>query len=201
MKSHTLLLALLTLGFSAAKADTIAYTHPAVDERTAGTGVVGMNFSVTTAIDVTQLGFYGDAMGGGDTPWVALFDASNMSTPLASITTYASTNGWQYIALGAPVTLTVGNTYRIVAPAYWSPRYPDASGFTFGPEISSVSFSAPTGWGGWGTPSFGSVATATMPNVTGNFQYTVSAIPEPSTYAALAGLGVLGMAVVRRRRS
>ena len=29
---------------------------------------------------------------------------------------------------------------------------------------------------------------------------TVSAIPEPATYAALAGLGVLGLAVLRRRR-
>lgn len=30
---------------------------------------------------------------------------------------------------------------------------------------------------------------------------TVSAIPEPATYAALAGLGVLGLAVLRRRRT
>ncbi|MEZ0218249.1 MAG: beta strand repeat-containing protein [Rariglobus sp.] len=30
---------------------------------------------------------------------------------------------------------------------------------------------------------------------------TVSSIPEPSTYAALAGLGVLGLAAVRRRRT
>jgi len=30
---------------------------------------------------------------------------------------------------------------------------------------------------------------------------TTSAIPEPSTYAALAGLGVLGLALSRRRRA
>ncbi|MCX6937836.1 MAG: PEP-CTERM sorting domain-containing protein [Verrucomicrobia bacterium] len=29
----------------------------------------------------------------------------------------------------------------------------------------------------------------------------VSAIPEPSTYAALAGLAILGVAATRRRRS
>ncbi|MBC8009235.1 MAG: PEP-CTERM sorting domain-containing protein [Burkholderiales bacterium] len=34
-----------------------------------------------------------------------------------------------------------------------------------------------------------------------NFAITSSAIPEPSTYAALAGLGVLGLAASRRRRA
>ena len=34
----------------------------------------------------------------------------------------------------------------------------------------------------------------------GSLQLVVTAIPEPSTFAALAGLGVLGLAVVRRRR-
>ena len=35
-----------------------------------------------------------------------------------------------------------------------------------------------------------------------NFQYTgLSAIPEPSTYAALAGLGALGLAIWRRRQT
>ena len=36
----------------------------------------------------------------------------------------------------------------------------------------------------------------------GVFEVTsTSAIPEPSTYAALAGLGVLGLALSRRRRA
>lgn len=34
-----------------------------------------------------------------------------------------------------------------------------------------------------------------------NILVTTSSIPEPSTYAALAGLGVLGMAALRRRRN
>jgi hypothetical protein len=36
---------------------------------------------------------------------------------------------------------------------------------------------------------------------TGSLQVIGSAIPEPSTYAALAGLGILGFVVARRRRS
>ena len=37
-------------------------------------------------------------------------------------------------------------------------------------------------------------------NLGTNGQLTFSAIPEPATYAALAGLGVLGLAIYRRRR-
>jgi len=33
-----------------------------------------------------------------------------------------------------------------------------------------------------------------------NLTYSTSAVPEPSTYAALAGLGMLGFAMLRRRR-
>ncbi len=45
----------------------------------------------------------------------------------------------------------------------------------------------------------GSGKSAFFDLTTGNLQVTVSAIPEPSAYAALAGLGILGFAVSRRR--
>ncbi len=46
------------------------------------------------------------------------------------------------------------------------------------------------------------IVTGTMTQtVYGGGGITISAIPEPSTYAAFAGLGVLGLAVWRRRRA
>jgi len=195
-------LVLLTFGLRTASADTTAYLEGGTltdgTQGTGATGVVGFNFTVNSAISVTQLGFFGDALGGADTPWVALYDVTT-STQLAAITTYVSTNGWQYIALDTPVTLTAGDTYQVAATAYWSPKYADTSGFTFGPEINPVSFSSPTGWGGWGTPTMGTGVAATA-NVTGNFLYTSAVIPEPSACVMLAGLAALGCGLLRRRR-
>lgn len=50
---------------------------------------------------------------------------------------------------------------------------------------------------------FGIYATTAVSGATGrmdDFTVAVSAIPEPSTFSALAGLGVLGLAASRRRR-
>ena len=40
----------------------------------------------------------------------------------------------------------------------------------------------------------------TFTQSTGDLAFSASAIPEPSTYAALAGLTALGLAAYRRRR-
>jgi len=56
-----------------------------------------------------------------------------------------------------------------------------------GQNVSVVAFGASIG----GSPSFPSSA----------FTATLTAIPEPSSFAALAGLAVLGMVATRRRRS
>ena len=194
------ILSALTLGVGSASASVVAYAEAGTltdgATGTGGTGLVGFNFTLTSTINVTALGFFGDQMGGGDTPWVALYDVTT-SAQLAAITTFAPTNGWQYLSLGTPVTLTMGDTYQVVATAYWSPKYAGTTGFTFGSEITSVGFTSPTGWGGWGTPVEGTPSVASTPNITGNFQYEV--VPEPSADAALLA-GAAGLYLLRRRR-
>jgi autotransporter-associated beta strand protein len=63
----------------------------------------------------------------------------------------------------------------------------DASAFA----INSTAFSNPTDGGAWSIAQSGN-------NL--NLNFTASAIPEPSTYAALAGLAALGLAFYRNRR-
>ncbi len=74
-----------------------------------------------------------------------------------------------------------GDTYKIWTNAAWLVPA-DGSNFTF---------------------TTGTVGAANFPTATGAPTLTgvVSAIPEPSSFAALAGLAVVGMAATRRRRS
>jgi hypothetical protein len=206
IKYVSVALAMITLGLQSASAATAYVENGTLTNGatgTAATGIVGFNFTVSSAIDVTQLGFFGSAIGGGDTPWVALYNVST-STQLAAITTFAPSNGWQYISLGSPVTLNVGSTYQVVATAYFSPKYTDTASFTYGSVINPVgasTFTTPTGWGGWGTPTQATGSLTATPNITANFVYNVSAVPEPSTYAVFAGIATLGFVIARRRRS
>jgi hypothetical protein len=199
MKKIFALLATLALGLSAASAaPIIAFTEGGTSTSTGGTGLVGFNFTVNTDISVTQLGWYGQDVGGGDTPWVAIYNTASPATALASITTgYTTTPGWQYQSLGTPVTLTTGNTYQVVATLYWTQKYDPAS-FTYASEINPVGFTTPGGWGGWGNPVMATNSLTSTPSIAANFQY--SAVPEPSTYvSALMLMGVGSVLFFRRR--
>ena len=159
---------------------------------TAATGRVGLNFKVTSPISVTSLGFFGDSLG-GDTPWVALYNVTT-SSQLAAITTFgAGYSGWKYLPLSTPVTLTPGDTYQIVATAYWTPKYANMTGFTFGSEINALGFTTPTGWSGWGTPAMATAAFTTSPNVEANFRYSPASVP-PVVNSTLAATGTVGSA-------
>lgn len=190
-------LALFTLGLQTAKAD-LAFTEGGTSTAVGGNGLVGFNFTLNNAIDVTQLGFFGLDLG-GDTPWVALYNVTT-GTQLAAITTFTPTPGWQYISLGSPVTLTVGSTYQVVATAYWSPRYADTASFTYGSAINPLGSTTATGWGGWGTPVMATAGISANTDVTANFVYTLSSVPEPASYAVITGIAILGIVLARRRR-
>ena len=196
MKYRASILTAFVLGlFTASAAPIIAYNEGGTSASTAATGLVGFNFTVNTNISVTQLGWYGEAVGGGDTPWVAIYNTANSTAALASITTgYTTTPGWQYQSLGTPITLTTGNTYQVVATLYWTQKFNPAS-FTYAGEINAVGFTTPGGWSGWGTPVMATNGTTSTPSIAANFKYDV--VPEPSTCALL--LMGLGAALLYRR--
>jgi autotransporter-associated beta strand protein len=77
-------------------------------------------------------------------------------------------------------TGTAGNTYTLATFGSGNTTFASGNDFTFANLASGVA----------GTFSLSSTA----------LTFSTTAIPEPATYAALAGLGILGMAVYRRRR-
>jgi hypothetical protein len=62
----------------------------------------------------------------------------------------------------------------------------------------------PPNYNGFGLQLYGGAANGAGPVTSGTITFdnlSVSSIPEPSTYAALAGLAALGLVVLRRRRA
>jgi hypothetical protein len=95
--------------------------------------------------------------------------------------------------------LLANTTYWLVASA---PTTAADTSFTFSATASSAEDSgALSGWTigdfRWATSDGGSnwFTASDVPL----FSVQVSAVPEPSAYAALAGLGALGLAAIRRR--
>jgi hypothetical protein len=134
---------------------------------------VGFEFTLNQNIDLTQLGFFAEALG-GDTPHVALLDitAGQTNPPnvlydtgniLSDITTdYASgfsPDGsplvFNYVSVGTPIELFTGHTYELSAPLYWTQYFSgtggnnDDSGFTIDSVIQSAAFEVVPGWNGW----------------------------------------------------
>lgn len=102
------------------------------------------------------------------------------SATLAASTTY-------YLFLTAPAATTVGNYYRYNTAATLSEDAGGLAGWTIG----DVGY-----YGLGGNPWNSAGGGAAM-----SIQATASAIPEPSTYAAIAGAAMLGLAAWKRRRA
>jgi hypothetical protein len=101
------------------------------------------------------------------------------STTLAASTTY-------YLLLSAPSASTVGNYYTYKTTATLNEDAGGLAGWTIGDA----------GYYGLGGNVWDSAGGGSMMSI----QATASAIPEPSTYAAIAGSAMLGLAVWQRRR-
>jgi hypothetical protein len=198
-----------------ARADTIAFNENAAPNSTpAGTGLVGFEFTVNQNIDLTQLGFYAQSIGGGDSPTVSLFNVTGgftaSPTPMYQtpnlVGSVPTEPGWNYVSVGTPILLTVGNTYAVTAPLYFSEQYNSTAAFTYGSAISTPTYLLDAGWNGWSNSSYNFTSLApTSPgaNLSANFQYTLAPVieaPEPSTYALL-GLGLSVLLLRLRRRA
>ncbi len=112
-------------------------------------------------------------------------------------------NNWYQLRLD--LTYSGSNLFSATAALYnWG-----ADGLTGGSQLASFASSALTGSAGgnlstlvntnlnagfWGRTSNSGVRAMAIDN------FSVTAIPEPSTYAAVAGLGVLALVAFRRRR-
>jgi len=195
-------------------ADTVAYTTSGVQSDLAAYGLSGFEFTVSQDINVTELGFTGISLGGGDAPHVTLFNASSglgsltqmydTGNILSSTTSYgAGTPGTaapSYVSVGTPIELVTGQTYLITAPAYWAATYATGT-VTPNSIFASSSFltTGPGNWSGWANSGYNfsnlTAAVGAIPTEA-NFEYTVA--PEPSTYIML-GLGLAALVVMRRR--
>jgi hypothetical protein len=200
----------------------------ALENDTGGTGMTGFEFTLNQNIDVTQLGFTALSLGGGDTPHVSLwsvgpggalslvYDTGNILSSVTSTGQGSESAAFSYVSVGTPIALSSGSTYLVTAPSYWAANFPSSS-VTTASAFSSTSFVTDGGWSGsWANSSYagftgpglggtsGTLAdfsTSSTPVTTeADFQYTVVAAPEPSTYL-MFGLGLAALVIGIRRRS
>jgi hypothetical protein len=192
---------------------------------------LGYEFTTAgTAMSVSALGFY-DSGGNGFNYAHDVGIWTTSGTLLGSVTLAAGahtlTNGFAFVNLSSPVTLAANTNY--VLGAVWAavamtPQ--DALHFNQNGNSPALNGATLVGdrWGNFGNnPTLGlafpgstDFSTANYSAVSGfviqplaggagasfigpNLEFT--AVPEPSTYAAIAGSAMLGLAVWRRRRA
>jgi hypothetical protein len=142
-----------------------------------GSMVVGLYSTFNAASGSSPTGLVSNLTLSSGNPATAGSAVFSATATLAASTTY-------YVMLAAPTATTTGNyfTYRTAA------NINEDSGGLAGWMIGDVGYASLNG-GAW------------IDGGGGQYSIGATAIPEPSTYAALAGLGALGLAFWRRRQT
>jgi hypothetical protein len=206
--------ALAAMACAPARADTVVFGL------SPSTGVVGnqssgdlpldlgMNFLVNGSVAVNSLGAFTN---GSTTIDVSLYNVTTNSLVTSAIVSAVAPVGTNYgfTALGSPITLIVGDTYQIDA-LYNASKNPDYNPFegpqppSATPVFNSVSGSLKFEGDFYNLNGNGSLATTQdllSPNGYGAGTLSVSAVPEPSTWAMMIlGFTALGFMSYRRGR-
>ncbi len=178
-------------------AQSALYRVPEAETKKAGYGDVGISFTVKSAITVTELSFFGVSLGGGDTPYVQLWN-DDTDTLLGQIifATGEAKSGVNSKPLAEPVTLKPGVTYQLQSSAYWVP-VPEKTAFNYDPVIVSPIFHKTGGWSGWAPPEAPSAgetaecaAVANLTFVSGPARSDSASLGLPIGLVLVAGLAL-----------
>lgn len=172
------------------------------DELSVGPGTAGFEFTVgAQPVTIATLGVYDSSQDGvlNSSHTVGIWNASSQAL-VGSVTVNPSTatdvNNYFYSNLSAPITLQAGATYRIGAQ-YADSDLDLALGNASSTTVSGVTLKdayLSTG-SGFEFPDL-NVSSANNGFFGPNAGF--SAVPEPSAYALVCAIGLLGFAVYRR---
>ena len=195
---------------SIANADTVAVSLAAQNPNIVDNLVrnVGWEFTTNAALQVTSLGVY-DPSSYSSSIKVGIFTTSGTLLDSVTVPAKSSSSGqFQYVSLSSPLALAQGQAYIIdafIGSEHWlAPSLTTVSvnsAISIAPLVhdwytccENVGFEFP---GGTQTgASYSGTGDDDRSYLGPNFQFSVSAVPEPSTWAMLllgfAGIGVIG---------
>ena len=206
MKTHSLLrlASLGALGFAAATAyGQVFVSGDATSTASSANWAFGHRFTVGgTTLVVTHLGVF---VGGGElgsSTQVRIWDnggsvvgGRDFGPGPAPVGSFVADN-YRYFKLDLPITLSAGQTYTL---SYWSPgteQIGDTTNGTTAPTFNPIGLTYVGDY-------FASVIGDKFPDTSvGSSIYKGPnlIVPEPETYAFIAGLGLVGYGLYRRRQ-